>query len=120
MEHKMQVISMTKGRIRQDRINGQEIIIKKSSFEEIKKIEQARKFLKGHTILLGGKDFTFHVPKIYDYKNNEIYMEFLTGNNLEINLRTPRHRNEAVKTTNLLFQYIYDSHLYWGDFLKKL
>lgn len=30
MERKMQVISMTKGRIRQDRINGQEIIINKN------------------------------------------------------------------------------------------
>ena len=30
MERKMQVISMTKGRIRQDRINGQKIIINKN------------------------------------------------------------------------------------------
>ena len=86
MECNMQVTSLTKGKIRHTRINGREIIIKKSAFEEIKKIEEARIILKGRTILLGGKNFTFHVPKIYDYKNNEIYMEFLNGNNLEIAL----------------------------------
>ena len=37
MECNMQVISLTKGKIRQVRIKGQEIVVKKSSFEEIKK-----------------------------------------------------------------------------------
>ena len=37
MECNMQVISLTKGKIRHTRINGREIIIKKSAFEEIKK-----------------------------------------------------------------------------------
>lgn len=46
-------------------------------------------------------------------------MEFLTGNNLEIALRTPQYRNDAVKVTNSLFQYMYDNYLYWGDFAPR-
>lgn len=115
----MQVISMTIGKIRKEQINGQEIIVKKSSFDEIRKIEEARKLFKHHCIKLDGKDFTFHLPKIYDYRENEIYMELLTGDNLEINLRTPQNRNQAVKVTNLLFQYLYDNNIYWGDFAPR-
>ncbi|MBO7097464.1 MAG: hypothetical protein J6W11_02355 [Alphaproteobacteria bacterium] len=115
----MQVISMTRGKIRQDYINGQEIIVKQSSFDEVRKIEQARNIFKNRTIILDGKDFIFHLPRIYDYKDNQIYMEFLSGNNLEIDLRTSKNRENAVKITNILFQYMYDNQIYWGDFAPR-
>ncbi len=110
---------MTKDKIRKEQINGLDIIIKKSSFDEIRKIEEARKVFKHHVVKLGGKNFTFHLPKIYDYRENEIYMELLTGDNLEILLRTSQGRNNAVEATNSLFQYIYDNNLYWGDFAPR-
>ena len=41
MVHSMQVISMTKGKITQDYISRREIIVKRSTFDEVKKIEKA-------------------------------------------------------------------------------
>ena len=46
-------------------------------------------------------------------------MEFLVGDNLEIELRTPKHHDNAVIETNSLFQYFYDNQLYWGDFAPR-
>ena len=43
-------------------------------------------------------------------------MEFLTGDNLELELRTPKHHNCAVNMTNSLFQLLYDKEIYWGEF----
>ena len=44
MEHKMQVISMTGGKIVQDYLNGQEIIVKRSTFDEVKKLKKPEIF----------------------------------------------------------------------------
>ena len=115
----MQVISMTKGKIVQDYFNGQEIIVKHSTFDEIKKIEEARNILKKHQIFIDGVPFNFHLPRIYDYRDNKIYMEFLAGDNLELELRTPKHHNSAVNITNSLFQFLYDKEIYWGDFAPR-
>ena len=115
----MQVISMTKGKITQDYINGREIIVKRSTFDEVKKIEKARNILKKHKIFIDEVPFDFHLPKIYDYQDGKIYMEFLTGDNLELELRTPKHHNCAVNMTNSLFQLLYDKEIYWGDFAPR-
>lgn len=115
----MQVISMTRGKIVQDYLNGQEIIVKRSTFDEVKKIEEARNILKKHKIFIGEVLFDFHLPKIYDYRDGKIYMEFLTGDNLELELRTPKHHGTAANITNSLFQYFYDNQLYWGDFAPR-
>ena len=50
MEDKVQIISMTQGKIKRDFIAGREVVIKKTSFEEVKKIEEARNILKKHNI----------------------------------------------------------------------
>ncbi|MBQ4084644.1 MAG: hypothetical protein IJC30_03195 [Alphaproteobacteria bacterium] len=115
----MQVISLTDGKISQTSIDGRDIIIKKSSFNEVKKIEEARHILKNHTIRINGDEFNFHLPKIYDYVDGKIYMERLTGDNLEIGLRTAQNREKFVETTNSLFQYLYDNKIYWGDFAPR-
>lgn len=115
----MQVISMTAGKIKKGFISGREVIVKKSSFDEVKKIEAARRVFDGHELVLGGEPFRFHLPKIYDYRDGNIFMEFLQGGNLEIALRTDRHRPEAVQTVNSLFQYLYDKQIYWGDFAPR-
>ena len=44
---------MTRGKIVQDYLNGQEIIVKRSTFDEVKKIEEARNILKKHKIFIG-------------------------------------------------------------------
>lgn len=115
----MQVISMTKGKITQDYINGQEVIVKRSSFDEIKKIEEARRIFKDKKISIKDSDFIFHLPQIYDFEKGNIYMEFLSGDNLEIGLRTRQFRDTAVNITNSLFQYLYDKNIYWGDFAPR-
>ncbi len=116
---KMQVISMTEGKITQDYISGHKIIVKQSSFDEIKKIECARKILEKRKIKIGNEEFSFHLPKINGYKNGKIYMEFLVGDNLEISLRSSEDREKAINTTNTLFQYFYDNKIYWGDFAPR-
>ena len=83
----MDVISLTKDKINKVIISDKEIITKKSSFEEIKNIEKARKIFKNKEILINNSIYTFHLPHIYDYKENKIYMEFMTGYNLELYLR---------------------------------
>lgn len=115
----MQVISMTDGKIKKGIIAGREVIVKQSSFDEIKKIEAARSVLREHELVLGGETFRFHLPKIYDYRDEKIFMEFLSGKNLEISLRTEAQRQQAVQTTNSLFQYLYDNQIYWGDFAPR-
>lgn len=115
----MQVISMTEGKITQDYISSHKIIIKQSSFDEIKKIECARKILEKRKIKIGNEEFSFHLPKINGYKNGKIQMEFLVGDNLEISLRSSEDREKAINTTNTLFQYFYDNKIYWGDFAPR-
>lgn len=92
-------------------VSGREVVVKKSSFDEVKKIEAARRVFDEHELVLGGVPFRFHLPKIYDYRSGNIFMEFLHGENLEIALRTDKHRPEAVQTVNRLFQYLYDKQI---------
>ncbi len=80
----MEVISLTEGRINRTYIAGKDVITKRSSFDEIKNIEAARKALTGKTIFLDNDFYMFHLPKIYDYRDGRIFMEFLQGDNLEL------------------------------------
>lgn len=115
----MDVISLTKDKINKVIISDKEIITKKSSFEEIKNIEKARKIFKNKEILINNSIYTFHLPHIYDYKENKIYMEFMTGYNLELYLRkNEKHKTSAAITNNIL-QYLYDNKIYWGDFAPR-
>lgn len=115
----MQVISMTDGKIKKNFTAGKEVIVKQSSFNEIQNIEKARSIFKKHHIVLNGEEFQFHLPKIYDYQNGCIYMEFLLGKNLELSLRNNHTRESAIQTTNCIFQYMFDKQIYWGDFAPR-
>lgn len=115
----MDVISLTKDKINKVIISNKEIITKKSSFEEIKNIENARKFFKNKEIILNNKTYTFHLPHIYDYQNNTIYMEFMKGHNLELALRENEKHKTAAQITSNLLQYLCDNKIYWGDFAPR-
>ena len=115
----MQVISLTEGKIKKINIGDKEIITKVSSFDEIKQIESARKILKNQFIVIENKQYSFHVPKIYDYNHGIIYMEFMHGNNLELSLRGERTHKQSAKITNTLFQYLFDNKIYWKDFAPR-
>ena len=95
------------------------VVIKESSFDEVKKIEEARKILKTHKIEINNIEYSLHLPKIYAFKNNKIYMEFLKGDNLELILRTPQNRKSGVQILNSIFQYLYDNKIYWKDFAPR-
>lgn len=110
---------MTDGKIKKNFTAGKEVIVKQSSFNEIQNIEKARSIFKKHHIVLNGEEFQFHLPKIYDYQNGCIYMEFLLGKNLELSLRNNHTRESAIQTTNCIFQYMFDKQIYWGDFAPR-
>lgn len=110
----MEVISLTEGKINRTYIAGKDVIIKQSSFDEIKNIEIARKALTNKTILLENDVYMFHLPKIYDYKDGCIFMEFLQGDNLELDLRN---------STNIKIPMIYFNICmkirYYGKILRR-
>lgn len=115
----MEVISLTEGKINRTYIAGKDVITKQSSFDEIKNIEIARKALTNKTILLENDVYMFHLPKIYDYKDGCIFMEFLQGDNLELDLRNSTKHQDAAQDTNDLFQYMYENQILWKDFAPR-
>lgn len=114
----MEVISLTEGKINRTYIAGKDVIIKQSSFDEIKNIEIARKALTNKTILLENDVYMFHLPKIYDYKDGCIFMEFLQGDNLELDLRNSTNIKMPLKIPMIYFNICMKIR-YYGKILRR-
>lgn len=114
----MEVISLTEGKINRTYIAGKDVITKQSSFDEIKNIEIARKALTNKTILLENDVYMFHLPKIYDYKDGCIFMEFLQGDNLELDLRNSTNIKMPLKIPMIYFNICMKIR-YYGKILRR-
>lgn len=114
----MEVISLTEGKINRTYIAGKDVITKQSSFDEIKNIEIARKALTNKTILLKNDVYMFHLPKIYDYKDGCIFMEFLQGDNLELDLRNSTNIKMPLKIPMIYFNICMKIR-YYGKILRR-
>lgn len=66
------------------------VVIKESSFDEVKKIEEARKILKTHKIEINNIEYSFHLSKIYAFKNNKIYWKDFAPRNIWVDTENKR------------------------------
>lgn len=85
---------------------------------KLKNIEIARKALTNKTILLENDVYMFHLPKIYDYKDGCIFMEFLQGDNLELDLRNSTNIKMPLKIPMIYFNICMKIR-YYGKILHR-
>lgn len=101
---------------------GNTIIFQKAtSKEEVKHLMTAKDFLKGKSLTIDNKVFTLEVPNILDWeeKIGILSMSFCKGDNLEILLRTPSHRQHAILILHAIFNFILENNFYWYDFAPR-
>lgn len=118
----MEVISLTKDKVRQINYDGKHSYEKKTTTKEVQNLKIATQFLnQTNTIVINNKSYKIKVPEIYCWndKSNNLIMEECIGDNLELMLRNPQKRIFGVNLLHHIMKFILDENFYWHDFAPR-
>ncbi len=114
------IFSIDKSRYYIKEKNNNKIFCKKSSPDEYNSLVLARQILSSYSRLkIGNQEYKIIVPKVYKYQDDIIEMQYFSGNNLELLLRSSDTHLDAVNYLNNIFIFLINNEFNWIDFAPR-
>lgn len=115
------ITSFDKNKIWVSDNNGNKIINKISSFNEVENNNIISKELRQLRLNIDGISYKITVPKIYNWDSDRkvLSMEYCDGKNLEFILRDKNTYLSGLKILNELLKLLINEGIYWIDFAPR-
>lgn len=117
----LQVISLDPKKIWYESASDKQIVHKRTSTQEKDNLIKAKFFLENKSIKINDMHYSIQVPDIYAWNEttNILSMSYCSGNNLELLLRTPHTRQNAIPFLQSILRFVLTQHFYWQDFAPR-
>lgn len=115
------ITSFDKNKIWLSNNNGNKIINKISSFNEVENNNMISKELRGLRLNIDSISYKITVPNIYDWDSDRkvLSMEYCDGKNLEFILRDKTTYLSGLEILNELLKTLINEGIYWIDFAPR-
>lgn len=115
------IISLDETKIWYEHTNSGSKVYKISSVKEKENLLKTKSFIKDKHLKVNERNYCIKVPDVYSWNsdNNTLCMSYCEGDNLELLLRDPKYRDDALPFLQSMFRFIMKEHFYWEDFAPR-